>query len=377
MINKNDMTEQEFTEYYYNIKKELIKKHPLRFLFFEITSRCNAHCEHCGSSCGDTIPKDEITGEEVKSVLKEIADNPNYNPNRIMLNITGGEPLVRKDLFELMKYATSLGFHWGMVSNGILVTQEIVDKMIDAGIYSVSISIDGLKETHEKFRRLPNCYEKILNGIKLMQDSKKIPVVQVITCVNKKNIDQLEDIYKLLLSLNVKEWRIIEVDPIGRAKNNKELLLDTDEYKRMFNFMIEKKKIDDGMRISYGCGHFLGKEFEGKVRENGAPFICTAGIITGSILSNGDIYVCPDVERRKELIQGNIRKDKFTEVWENKYKPYRDEFRTSNSKCKKCPDWKKCMGDDFHTWDFDNNKPRFCAREIFYKDYEKRKRGNK
>ena len=372
MRSRESMTEKEFVDYFYDIKKALIKSHPLKFLFFEITSRCNAHCEHCGSSCGDKIPKDEITGEEIKGVLDDIASNPNYNPNNIMLNITGGEPLVRKDLFDLMKYATSLGFHWGMVTNGMLITQEIVDKMIEAGVYSVSVSIDGTKETHEKFRQVPNCYEKIINGIKLMNKSNKIPAIQVITCVNKKNIDELEDIYKLLIELKVKDWRIIEVDPIGRAKDNKEILLDADEYKRMFDYILEKRNTDDGMTISYGCGHFLGDEYEKKIRRNDTPFLCTAGIVTGCILSNGDIYVCPDVARRKELIQGNIRKDKFTEVWDKKFKPYRKVYRTSNSKCKNCKDWKKCMGDAFHTWDFDTNKPRFCVREIFYDDYKKK-----
>ena len=368
-----DKTSKAYEEYVYEQKKDLIKTHPLMFLFFEVTLRCNAHCEHCGSSCGDTIPKDEISKEEIIKVLDEIAFNSKYDPRRIMLNITGGEPLVRKDLFEIMDHAHKLGYNWGMVTNGILINEEIADKMIETGIYSVSISIDGLEKTHESFRRVPGAFKKIMNNIDLLH-RKGIPMVQTITCVNKKNIDELEDVYKLMLEKHIQDWRIIEVDPIGRAKDNDELLLDPEDYKRMFDFMMEKNAINDGMHISYGCGHYLGPEYEGKIRENGAPFFCTAGIITGCVLSNGDIYVCPDVERRPELVQGNIRKDSFVDVWEHKYKPYRSITRTSNAKCRKCKHWKMCTGDDFHTWDFDNNVPRVCFRDIWCKLEENKKK---
>lgn len=376
-MSKEECEEKEFADYFYEVKRAYLKQHPLRFLFFEVTSRCNAHCEHCGSSCGDFIPSDEITADEIKKVLKEIADNKNYDPKKIMLNITGGEPLVRKDLFEIMKYAHDLGYRWGMVTNGILIDEKMVKKMAESGIFSVSVSIDGLEKTHESFRRVPGSFKKIIKGIKLMLDCPAIKVVQTITCVNKKNIDQLEDIYQLMLSLGIKEWRIIEVDPIGRAKDNKDLLLDADGYKKMYDFIIEKRKRNDGMNVSYGCGHFLGIEYEYKMRAGSTPFICSAGISIGCILSNGDIFVCPDVERRPELIQGNIRKDNFIDVWENKFKPYRKLTRTSNSKCKNCPDWKLCTGDAFHTWDFDTNKPRFCAREVFFEDYKRKKEKRK
>ena len=365
--------DEEFFNQYYKAKQDLMKEHPLMFLFFEVTLRCNAHCEHCGSSCGDKIIKDEITGDEIKEVLKDIAYNSKYDPRNIMLNITGGEPLTRKDLFDVMSYANKLGYNWGMVTNGMLINEEIVDKMKTSGIYSVSVSIDGLEKTHESFRRVPGGYKKIIDGIKLMH-RKRIPMVQVITCVNKKNINELEDLYKMLLKLKIQDWRIIEVDPIGRAKGNNELLLDGDEYKRMLDFLLEKKNTNDGMHISYGCGHFLGDEYEPKVRDEGTPFFCSAGIVTGCVLSNGDIYVCPDVERRPELVQGNIRKDSFVDVWENKYEVYRNIERTSNEKCKKCKDWKKCCGDGFHTWDFDTNKPNFCIREIWKDKYKEKKK---
>ena len=352
--------DKDFANGFYEDKKYYMRVHPLRGLFLEVTSRCNAHCEHCGSSCGDFIPKDEIEGEEIKKVLKEIYDK-NYNTSKIMLHVTGGEPLLRKDLFDLMKYAKYLGFHWGITSNGMLIDEEMVKKMADAQITSVSISIDGPKKIHESFRQVPGSWEKILHGIKLMQKIPSLQNLQVTTCVNKKNIDYLDEIYKTLRELGVKNWRIMEVDPIGRAKDNKEILLSPTEYVRMFNYIAKMQRENPDMDIVYGCAHFLGMDIEPIVRQR--PFNCYTGVCIGCILSNGDIFVCPDVERRPEFIQGNIRKDSFTEVWETKYKPFRTMNRTINDKCKKCKDWKLCMGDAFHTWDFDLNKPRFCHLE--------------
>ncbi len=82
-----------FVDNLYEFKKKAYKEHKLCSLFFEVTSRCNARCEHCGSSCGDFVPKDEVTKEELCGVLDDIANH--YDPHKIMLYVTGGEPLVK------------------------------------------------------------------------------------------------------------------------------------------------------------------------------------------------------------------------------------------------------------------------------------------
>ena len=152
--------DENFVNNLYEFKKKAYKEHKLKALFFEVTSRCNARCEHCGSSCGDFIPKDEITGEEIKGVLDDVAEH--YGAENVMLYITGGEPCVRKDLFELMEYAHNLGFHWGMTSNGILIDEKLIKKIEKAHMDTVSISIDGVKELHESFRKVPGAFDGIL-----------------------------------------------------------------------------------------------------------------------------------------------------------------------------------------------------------------------
>lgn len=345
-----------------DLRRHLYDHPELKQLFLEVTSRCNARCEHCGSRCDAKEQGEEISAEALKNTLKEISEH--YNPKQVFLNITGGEPLVRKDLFDILKYADSLGFPWGMTSNGLLIDELMVKKLEDANMRTVSISIDGLEKTHESFRKMPrNSFNKIIKGIKLMQSSPIIRIVQVTTVVNKKNINELEDLYKFLLDNGVKYWRVVNCDPIGRANDNSNILLDNDEFKYILKFIKEKRSEGKMTDISYGCSHYLGLNLENEIRPN--YFFCITGIYVGSILSNGDIFVCPNVPRRQELIQGNIKTDSFVEVWENKYKPFRKEDRTSNKKCKKCKHWNYCGGDSFHTWNFDENKPNICLKEIF------------
>lgn len=98
------------------------------------------------------------------------------------------------------------------------------------------------------------------------------------------------------------------MDPIGRAQDNSELALDKDDYRYLLDF-IKEKKIQSKFDVTYGCTHFVGMKYEKEIRNH--TFFCVTGFTTGSILYNGDIYVCPSVERRKELEQGNIRTDDF------------------------------------------------------------------
>ncbi len=342
--------------------RKCLYEHPeLRHLFLEVTSRCNARCEHCGSRCDGNEQGKEIETKYLKKALKEVSEC--YDPKKVFLDVTGGEPLMRKDLFDIMKYATDLGFSWGMTSNGMLINKTMMKKLEKAKMSTVSISIDGLKETHEKFRKVPNCYEKILAGLDMLLASPVVKAVQVTTVANKKNINELEELYQLLLKHGVQYWRVVNCDPIGRANDNKEIFLDMDDYKKLFHFIEEKQKEGKMKEVTYGCSHYLGLNGEHKYRN--FYFICMAALYVGSILSNGDIFVCPNVPRRKELIQGNIKKDSFVAVWETKYKNLRHEDRTSNPTCKKCEHWNYCGGDSLHTWNFDENKPNICLKPIF------------
>ncbi len=332
-------------------------KHPeLRNLFIEMTVLCNERCRHCGSHCGEIVPKDMLTKDEICSFIDYI--NQNF-PKKPMLCITGGEPLLRPDLFEIMTYATELGFRWGMTSNGTLIDDDVAEKLRLAGMRTISISIDGLPETNDWFRCTENGYNDAMRGVRALVNNGAFSHVQVTTVVHKKNIDELPELYKILSKENLRSWRVINIEPIGRAKTQPELLLDKDDYIKMFDF-IKKYRHANNMEVMYGCSHYLGIELEREVRP--WYFLCNAGTYTASVMFNGDIGACLDIERRPELIQGNIRTDDFKTVWEKKFRP----FRNRSHRCKGCKHEKYCDGDSFHTWDFENNKPELCFKGILF-----------
>lgn len=338
--------------------------HPqLLGLFLEVTSRCNAKCAHCGSSCGNKIDPDEVSTETLKRTLFEISLK--YDPRTVFLSVTGGEPLMRKDLFDLMKYATDLGYKWGITTNGMLFTEKTYKMIEETKMATVSISIDGMKKTHESFRGVPNCFDRITEVLKRLQKIPTIQTVQVTTVANEKNLDELDEIYQYVQDIGITNWRLITVDPIGRAGENDEILLTPEHFKYVLDY-IKEKRLENKIKVEYGCSHYLGLDYEKEVR--GHYFTCQAGLTIGSILSNGDIYVCPNVPRIPELIQGNIKTDSFVEVWENKYKEFRTDKRLKSEKCKKCKNWKYCLGDSFHTFNFEDNMPNICIKDILGED---------
>lgn len=339
----------------------LNSKYPLHTLFFEVTSRCNALCDHCGSRC-TASPKDELSPEVFKKVLDDVAKK--YGTKAIMLNITGGEPLMRKDLFDIVGYADSLGFKWGLVTNGMLVTDNVVKKMKETHMSTISISLDGMKETHEEFRHVKGSFDKIISGIKKMKEENFVEHIQVTFIATKKNIFELPEVYRLLSMLEIDSLRISGIDPIGRAEDNADLMLSQEDYFYLFDFM--KKHEEDALPVVWSCSHYFGNR-ENTLDPTGKKFTCYTGIHVASVLSNGDIFGCPNIPRRRELIQGNVLKDNFCEVWEKEFKFYRNPDRTKAKQCEKCKYWEYCKGDSFHTFDFETNTPKFCYKKFFEK----------
>lgn len=347
-----------------NLRNEERKEHKLIDLFWECTLTCNAKCKHCGSSAEKKKYDGELTTEEIKSAFKQIASD--MDTSETLINVTGGEPLVRRDLCDVMEYATNeLGFHWGMTTNGILLNDENIAKLKKANMETISISIDGIEETHDKFRGVPGSYNIIINNIKKLKRENFVKHIQVTTVFHKGNIDELNKLYEIMLNLELDSWRLVSIDPIGRANENSELLLDGNELKLLMDFIKSKKK-DTRLELTYGCPGFLGLEYEKEVRKN--YFYCRTGINIASILYNGDLFVCPNVPRYKNLIQGNIKQDNFKEVWDNKYKEFRNKDRTKCDKCSKCEFWEYCLGGAYHTWNFEDNVQNKCIYSMICKN---------
>ena len=340
-------------------RKSLMTNPQLRYLFLELTMKCNERCIHCGSRCGD-VTSEELTLEQYRTFLKQVRDD--FGIDNKMLCITGGEPLLRKDFFDIMSYANSLGFNWGMTSNGTLIDDECAMNLLKCGMDTISVSIDGLEETHDAFRQTKGGYKQAMRGIDSLIKVGKFKHVQITTVVTHKNIGELDELYKIFNDMDIDSWRVINIEPIGRAKQHKDLILTKEDYVNMFEF-IRNKRIK-GEPVCYGCSHYLGLDYEHEVRD--WYFLCMAGIYIASIMANGNITSCLDIARRPEFVQGNILRDNLKDVWENKFKEFRRDLSDCNEKCHKCKEVDFCHGGAFHSWDFDKNEPQLCFKDILF-----------
>ena len=340
-------------------RKSLMRAPQLRNLFLELTVRCNEHCLHCGSRCGD-ITSEELSLEQYKIFLSQVKED--LGTDKKMLCITGGEPLLRRDFFDIMGFAHGLGFHWGMTSNATLITEDIARELKKCGMGTISVSIDGLEETHDSFRRTPGGYKKAMEGISALLKVGGFKSVQVTTVVTHQNIGELDRLYDIFNNIDIDSWRVINIEPMGRALSHPELILTKEDYVTLFEF-IRNKRIA-GEPVTYGCSHYLGAEYEREVRD--WYYLCTAGLYTASITANGDIIACLDIERRPELVQGNILRDRFSEVWKKGFEDFRRDLGDENEMCCSCPEKDFCHGDSFHSWNFDEHKPRVCFKDILF-----------
>lgn len=341
-------------------RRERLKKEPrLKYLFFELTSRCNERCLHCGSRC-TADGEERLSAETYRRILEEVKED--FGENKPMICITGGEPLLRPDFFEIAGYIKELGFSWGMTSNGTLITKDVARRLYETGMKTVSISVDGLENTHDEFRQTKGGFKRTMRGIENLLEVGKFEEVQVTTVVTKKSIKELDGLYELFSGIDIDSWRVIGIEPIGRALLHPELLLDSDDQRTLFEF-IRNMRIK-GEPVCYGCSHYLGTEYEGEVRD--WYYMCLAGLCTASITSTGDITACLDIERRDKFIQGNVLNDRFSAVWKNRFKEFRRDLSDDCEGCRNCPEEKYCHGDAFHSFDFDEKKPRICFKDILF-----------
>jgi len=325
--------------------------HELNYLFWECTRRCNLGCLHCGSDCSkDAIQKDMPLDDFLKAIepLRSF-----YKKDTITVVLTGGEPLIRNDIDLCGKKLRKRGFRWGMVTNGYLYNEAVHGKLTGAGMGALTLSIDGLEDSHNWLRGNKNSYKKALEALYLIKDSKRINY-DVVTCVNKRNLSELEEIKKYFIANQVKAWRLFTITPIGRAMNNPELQLDSAQLRYLMDFINrsrKEKKID----IKFSCEAYVGP-YEKKVRDS--YFFCRAGINIASILTDGSISACPNIDR--SFIQGNIYKDDFLQIWNHKFTEMRNREWTKTGICSNCSDYKWCNGSGLHLWQEDRKNVLKC-----------------
>lgn len=338
----------------------LYREPELRQLFLELTLSCNERCYHCGSSCLPSRPENELSLQEYRRILEEVRED--FDLQKVFLCITGGEPLLRKDFFDILGCANELGYRWGMTSNGTLITKDVAHRLAECGMKTISVSIDGLPETHDRLRGLPGAFEAAMRGIENLIAEDSFHHVQVTTVVNHETMGQLDALFTLFDGIEIDSWRVINLEPIGRALDWPGRMLTADDYRALFAFIREKR--EQGYPVQYGCSHYLGPEYEGELRD--WYWLCNAGIYTASIMANGDIGACLDIERRPETIQGNIRTSRFKEVWEKRFELFRRDLADGSEFCRDCEHRKHCRGDAHHSWNYDRNEPMLCLKGVLF-----------
>ncbi|MHC4112629.1 MAG: radical SAM protein, partial [Planctomycetota bacterium] len=214
------------------MKGTVVTKQVLRLLFWESTIRCNLTCSHCRRLESDEAADTDLSTAQAKALIEQLAELGGQQPMMPVLVFSGGEPLCREDIFELVEYAKSLGIVPALATNGTLMDSQVAEKIADSGIARVSVSLDGATaEVHNKLRRLKGSFEKALEGINHIRD-KKVPF-QINITLTKHNASQLVDIYELAKSLGAVAVHIFMLVPVGCGQSLAETdMLSPEQYEQ-------------------------------------------------------------------------------------------------------------------------------------------------
>lgn len=309
-------------------------------LFWECTLRCNLACRHCGSDCRVDPGVADMPLEDFLKVLDEQI-TPHVDPAEVLLIFSGGEVLVREDLERAGAEVTRRGYAWGMVTNGMALTERRLDGLIDGGLRSISISLDGFEREHNYIRCNPLSYDRALDAVRLVVRRPEL-ACDVVTCVTGAMVPQLEAFRDMLVAEGVAHWRLFSIFPMGRARDDRSLRMTDAQFRTLLEF-IRRTRREGRIDASYACEGFLGG-YEAEVRDH--FYQCAAGVSVASIRVDGAISGCTSI--RANFNQGNIYRDDFWDVWQNRFEPFRNRAWAKRGACADCRMFRYCLGGGMH-----------------------------
>ncbi|MFA5816968.1 MAG: TIGR04133 family radical SAM/SPASM protein [Bacteroidales bacterium] len=339
-------------EWFRRFRKNETILHPLRYLFWECTLRCNLLCRHCGSDCLAKADVPDMPAEDFLGVTELISHV--QNPSEITVVMTGGEPLLRSDLADVGRKLRDQGYRWSLVTNGYNLTHNRLNELANAGLGAITVSLDGLATQHNWLRNNPDSFRRATEAIRLVARNRRLNA-DVVTCVNQRNINLLPEIQEILGDTGIRKWRLFTITPIGRAAGIDDLSLSGEQLNYLLTFIEKNRKSRMIPEASFSCESYLGN-YEGKAREG--FFFCRAGIHIGSILADGGISACPNIDRN--LVQGNIYRDDFNEIWDKRFLPFRNRTWTKIHECSGCGQYRYCEGNGMHWWDYEGQRMYGC-----------------
>ena len=283
------------------------QKANLRMVAWELTRSCNLSCRHCRASSKYGPYPGELTTSECFNVIDDIASF-----SKPIVILTGGEPLLRKDIFQIAKYGKDKGLTMVMAPNGTLLTEDNIRKIIESGIKRISVSLDGPDAaSHDDLRQVPGAFNDACEGL---ERAKKAGLeFQINSTVTKRNVKVLPQIIKLAKELGARAHHIFLLVPTGRAKEMTGEELSPSEYEETLKLLAEEKKVSP-LEIRTTCApHFNRILLE---RHMASPSSltgrgCMAGVSFCFISHIGDTQPCGYLE----IKCGNVRKQHLKEIW--------------------------------------------------------------
>ena len=318
----------------------------LKWLAFEITPRCNLNCIHCRTNASMNL-KDILSYSDITNTIDEIAEE--FKP---VVVLTGGEPLLRKDVFDIADFIKSRGMRVGLATNGTLVDTDIA-KRIKEHIDVVSLSIDGSTSSiHDNFRGVKNAFNATLQAAEIFKSMDINFIVN--SSFTKRNQHDIENTYKLAKKIGASAWYMFMIVPTGRGKNIHSELISKEDYQKIlrWHFYMELEEKDIFVRPTCAPEYYAVCDMESKKnnidykRRNlkfstGGAKGCIAGQKIAFIGYDGAVKPCSYFLRNA----GNILNEGFLNIWHNSkiFKDLRD-FNNYNKKCATCRYINVCGG---------------------------------
>ena len=322
------------------------KRANLRLVAWEITRNCNLSCVHCRAAATMGPYEGELDTKTCLNLLDQIQEMGDP-----IIILTGGEPLLRPDIFEIARYGTDKGLRMVMAPNGTLLTKDIAKKLVDAGIQRISISLDGsTKTSHDRFRGVEGAYEGALRGI---QHAKEAGIeFQINTTITKTNLHEIQDIQNLAVSLGAVAHHIFLLVPTGRGKYIVDQAIDAEAYEETLNWFYDQRG-KTPLQLKATCAPHYYRILRQRAKADGEKVTfqthgldavtrgCLGGIGFCFISHQGIVQPCGFLN----LNSGDVNQTPFKDIW------YRSEvflklrdYDALSGKCGMCEYQKVCGG---------------------------------
>jgi heme b synthase len=320
-----------------------------KWIAWEITRRCNLRCVHCRSSSEtEAIGHPDFPLSEAFRVLDDIAG---YAKPVVVLS--GGEPLVRKDVFEIARYGTDKGLRMCLATNGTLVDTGVCENIKSSGIRIVSLSLDGSEaKVHDDFRNQEGAFSGTINAARLFREHGIEFIVN--SSFTKRNQEEIPRVYRLAKELGATAWYMFMIVPTGRGEEIMNELISKEDYDEILDWHYDMEKDEDTMLVRPTCApHYYrvvlqrskkeGEKFRKRTLKfsTGGAKGCIAGQLICLIDVDGNVLPCSYFPKPA----GNIREKSFREIWEGSelFRDLRD-FKKYKGRCGSCEFVNVCGG---------------------------------